>query len=99
MSWRDIPMRDINWVTLKPTFGASVYRLRKLCEPMPDRPYRRYASGSWAGLTMGQIADMDRVELMRHDGIGPGTLQILDEVMTMARVGLPITRPPMAAAS
>ncbi|VDS07918.1 hypothetical protein PARHAE_01098 [Paracoccus haematequi] len=90
--WRTIPMRDINWAALKPSFGHCVYRLRKLSEPN-SLPYRPYCSGCWADMTLGQVADLGRAELLRHDGMGEGTIAILEQVMELAAAGHSLTRP------
>ena len=91
--WRTIPMRDINWVALLPTFGPTVYRLRSLSEPTPDKAYRRYATGCWADLTLGQVADLGRKELLRHAGIGAGAIGVLERIMELAAAGHSLTRP------
>lgn len=90
--WRTIPMRDINWVALLPTFGPTVYRLRTLSEPN-DLPYRPYCSGCWADLTLGQVAEMGRKELLSHDGIGAGAIGVLEGIMELAAAGHSLTRP------
>ena len=92
--WRDIPMRDVNWIALLPTLGPCVYMLRKLCEPPPRGfAWRRYASGAWMDLKLGQVADLGRDELLRHQGIGPGAVSVLEKVMDLAAAGHDITRP------
>lgn len=91
--WRDIPMRDINWVALLPSLGPCVYKLRGLCEPPPRGPFwRRYAAGAWVDLTLGEVADLGRTELLRHAGIGAGAIAVLERVMALAAAGETITR-------
>lgn len=91
--WRTIPMRDINWVALKPTFGTGVFALRKLSQLQSGMEYRPYASGCWADMTLGQVADLGREDLLRHAGVGTGTIKILEQIMELAAAGHSLTQP------
>ncbi|MGR3522692.1 MAG: hypothetical protein ACU0FT_08055 [Paracoccus sp. (in: a-proteobacteria)] len=93
-SWRDIAMRDIDWLAFLPILGPGVHTLRSLCEPPPrGRAWRKYTSGAWMDLTLGQVADLGREDLLRHRGIGNGTVAVLESVMDLAAAGHRITRP------
>ena len=92
--WQDVPMRDINWPALLPAFGFAVFRLRKLSEPPArGRGWRRYADGAWMDLSLGQVAALGRDELLRHNGIGPRAIEVLEAVMDLAAVGHDLTFP------
>lgn len=90
--WRAIPMRDIAWVALLPTYGPCVYHLRKLSEPTTG-PAPQYRQGCWADLTLGQVADLGRDDLLRHQGVGPGAIRVLESIMDLAAAGHSLTRP------
>lgn len=89
-NWRGVAMRDINWMSLRPILGPCVYRLRKLCEPPETRDRRltvRLAQGDWYGLTLGDVALLDRDRLMSEPGIGPRLVQSVERVIALGMAG------------
>jgi len=94
--WRDIPMAEINWLGLRGEIGRSAMALRRLAIVLYDRhPVEPYYMGCWSEMTLGQVADLGRRDLMRHNGFGDITLAALQRVIDLAAAGkLPVANGP-----
>ena len=84
-AWREVPMAEIDWSALKPTIGRPVHALRRLSRPWSNPT--EYGSGSWHDLTLGDVADMGRREIMRHLDVGEAALVALQKIIDMAAAG------------
>jgi hypothetical protein len=88
MNWREIPMKEINWRSLHSHLGRSAWQLKRYSlgykESDPPRPY---AEGAWKNMTLGEVSDLGRRELMRHSGMGPVCLAALQYVIDLAAAG------------
>ena len=94
--WRDIPMRMINWNAVSAHIGRSARPLRRLSTTIrPEDTPKPFCRGAWRDMTLGQVADLGRREILRHSDIGPTALAALQHVIDLAAAGkLPQTQGP-----
>lgn len=93
--WRSIPMVAIDWSALKPHVGRNSHPLRRLTQGFPNRPPEPFQEGAWRNLTLGEVADLGRRALLRHNGMGEATLAALQYVIDLAAAGkCPLTTGP-----
>ncbi|WP_147405712.1 hypothetical protein [Cereibacter sphaeroides] len=86
--WREIPMTAIDWDALRPVLGRSANDLRRLSRGYrPDDPPREWCAGAWKQMTLGQVADMGRRQLLRHNNLGEKGLALLQMVIDLAAAG------------
>ena len=98
--WRDIPMRVINFHSMRSHLGRSARTLHRLTNGYDEKDAPKpYGKAAWRELTLGQVADLGRRELMRHQDFGEKTLAALQYVIDMAADGkLHLTTGPAADA-
>ncbi len=94
--WRIIPVKDIDWRAVHRRFGRTVHALRRLCLPrVNNQPPSAFGSGAWSEMTLGAVADMGALQILRHQDVGPKVLATLQAVIDMAAAGdLPMVGAP-----
>lgn len=86
--WREIRVAHIDWLALRSHIGRSAGVLRQLSTTIrPDDKPEPYCSGAWREMTLGQVADIGRRNLLRHTGMGAATLASLQYVIDLAADG------------
>jgi hypothetical protein len=92
MDWREIKMTEIDWRALRAHLGRSNSILRRLTHGYTDQTTHDYGAGSWRELTLGQVADKGRREILRHTGMGEVALCSLQLLIDLAaKGGCPMT--------
>lgn len=85
--WRSIRMTEIDWRALKSHIGRSAQALRSMCHNYGGRDPDKYGLGSWRDMTLGEVADLGRAQILRHAGIGETALSGLQYVIDLAAAG------------
>lgn len=84
--WRTISASDVDWRTGVDRYSRKPRALYQLCSVDHN--------GEWAGLTLGQIADMGEYNWIRAPGVGKLAVTIIKSVIDMAAEGKRVTRGP-----
>lgn len=86
--WREIRMTDIDWMALRSHIGRSAGVLGRLSTTMraEDKP-QPFGRGAWKEMTLGQVADIGRKNLLRYPDVGEVAIASLQYVIDMADAG------------
>lgn len=82
--WRAIPLIEVNW-SITDCTGHVCNTLFNHSRPPHDPKFPQ--GHEWAGLTLGDLADMGEREWLRAAGVGPAAVATIKEVIDRAAAG------------
>lgn len=87
VKWRDIPLDRVNWRIAASTRNALVL----FAHSKPPRDPKYPAGHEWAGMTLGQLADLGEHKWARTLNVGAKATAAIKEMIDRAAAGEDVT--------
>lgn len=85
--WRTIPLERVNWRVSATTRNAMAL----FTHSKPPRDPKYPAGHEWAGMTLGQLADLGERKWARATNVGPKAVEAIKEIIDRAATGEDVT--------